>query len=419
MSNITLATLRQKVAQELGAYEALTTTTAGETDGSTLICSTLAKYADNALKDKYIYGTFGTTPECRKIESNYSSEGVVHPYSVFSTTVATSKSFELHDLDPEIIERAINTVIIDAFPNLHKPLIDATLIAGNAIPNCSFEDWASSSYPDYWRTSVSTLTEDSTYKRNGSSSLKVVNAGYAYLSSNNYPALLALENTTIDFSCWALASAATAAYIEIYTVEQDGTATTTTCTTAHSGNGKWELLELENTDIPDDLAEIQFRCKVVGANTVYFDHAYCPSTPSEYIVPTSFTKVNRVYMCNSWDEIDVSDRATLDFDVQEREGVRYLILGDETAGNKLELVGYGQHADMDDDTDTIELSPQWQRIVIYAACSNLLRGYGSIVSSQDTASVQKLADRYEAMYQTLMSRNRMITGSYKIADFGR
>jgi len=415
----TLLTLKEKVAKELGTFFT-TTTTAADTDTGlgykSCISTNLAHYPDGSLSGKWVELT--TSTEQRMIENNWAIEGVVKPYKAFSTQIASGVTLDIFPYNPGDIKDAINRAITDAYPDLASPITDISLIGKNVLFNASFEDWASSSAPDYWTASVSTLAEETTEIKFAGSSIKVTNAGYAYQSHTQNRNLLDLEDSTVNFYCWAHAAAATTAYIEIYTLEQDGTATTTT-SDAHTGGGEWEKLSIENLSIPDDLAVIQFRVKVVGAATAYFDNAYVAGTPSRYALPSQIDRVMRAYNCNSWETHGVSDQYPLDFLQWEQDGVKYISFGgEESAGDKIMLHGYAEHTELTTNASTITLNDKQEKAIIYGACAYLLRGAANAVSSQDNTNVSKAADKYEQRYEIYKERARSVVVPSRLRQWG-
>ncbi len=414
--SVTLATLRQRVCREVGSWKEVTTTSAGDADFTTLVSTAFADYPDSSLKDKYVKVTSGTTKETRKIEDNQSPTGTIKVYRPFSAQIATAMTVELHDFDPDNFTSFINKAVRDAYPELCKSVVDTTLVAGNILVNSNFEDWAATTYPDYWRTSVSTLTQESSYVRHGTYSMKAVNAGYAYLSSLQWLPLLDLENSSIDVYAWCKASVASAASLQVYTKTQAGTEVTTggTGDSLHSGAGEWEFLELESVSVPDDLAEIQIRCVVAGANTVYFDNCYLLATTYDYLKPSGIDKILQVNLANDCNELRTHSLQRLDWQEIDKTGMKYIRIDDYIAGRKFELTGYTTFTDLSADTDTIAISAPWQRAVVVGTTCNLLRSQGTTISSQDIKEVVALADKYQAEFEALKARNAMVVAPMQI-----
>ncbi len=399
----TLLTLRTKVGKQVSAYKEFTTTTAGGSDFYTLISTEFADYEDDSLKNKYVKMTSGDTLETRRIEFNQSPTGTIKVYRPFTAQIATGKTVELYDFDPDDLVDCINDAIAAAYPVISKPVRDYSLVSGNLIVNGRFADWAVSTHPDYWTASVSALTQETSEIYFGDYSLKIVGAGYAYLSSDDWPLLLSLENSTQDFYVWAKASAAVAKLV-IYTKTISGTETTSAGTgdALHSGGNEWEELKELNVSIPDDLAEIQIRLQVTGANTAYFSNAYTSGTVYDYVLPSRLDFVLQANECNDYDVPYLTDASTLDFFQTTKEGVKYIRFDNVSDGKTIELMGYGKYAALSSDTDTIDLSPKQEQAIVYGAIASLLRRHGTTISSQNIDEVLKLA----ATYETLFERNK-------------
>ena len=418
MGTISLLSLKQKIAKELGIYDNGTATGNGESDGSTLVCTDFARYADNSLKDKFLQTTSGATLYNRKIESNYANEGIIHPYKVFGAQIVSAITFDIYDLDPDLFTSHINRAITDAYPDFHKSVINTELIGNNSLVNNDFEDWTSSSYPDYWRARVATVAKSTTAFHGTYSCSVTTAAGSCYLSSNNYPALLKLEDSTVNFYCWVKTAAASNARIQIVTTTQAGVSKTHS-SSYHTGGDEWELIELEDVDIPDSLAEVRFVLAIATTTTAYFDYAFCNGGCDEYPLPLGISSVVRVNECNDRDDYTITERSPLDFEIQERNFVKYLILGDESSGKKLELIGYEEQTELALATETINASDIWEKIITYGACAGILRSYGTLLTPSDSAGALARAKEYENRYEMLKSRYRMIAAPYRIKSFGR
>ena len=119
----TAKTMRQSVSKEVGSPIIDTTTAAGEADGSTLVCSALAEYEDDALKDKFVL----VSGARRKIKSNTSQSGTVLVVPSFAAQVDNETDFEIHDIDPDWIKSEINQAIKDIFSDLCQVIEDESV----------------------------------------------------------------------------------------------------------------------------------------------------------------------------------------------------------------------------------------------------------------------------------------------------
>lgn len=180
-----LDTMREKVARELGAYISGTTTAAGKSDGTTLVCDDLMEYADDHLKGKYV--TVST--ETQKVKNSRKVSGTVIFEVPFSSQVANTTAFKIYDLNPDDIDSEINQAIKDAYPDLCQIIDDVTIITeerqnrytlpssveevrqvflesfigveDNLLSNGDLEAWTGSA-PDDWDTptNITTAKED-------------------------------------------------------------------------------------------------------------------------------------------------------------------------------------------------------------------------------------------------------------------
>ncbi|MBC8273525.1 MAG: hypothetical protein H8E40_00935 [Chloroflexi bacterium] len=395
----TLLTLREKVGKKVAAYNEITTTTAGESDGTTIVSTDLMRFEDDVLAGNWVKITTGSTLETRQIEHNYTPSGTVKVYKPFTAQIATAMTAEIYDFNPTDLDDCINDAIADAYPDICKPIRDYSLVTNNLIVNGRFADWAVTTAPDYWTTSVSTLTQETSEIRFGAYSIKVLNAGYAYLSSDDWPILLSLQDSTQDFYVWAKTDVASTAKLQIYTKTEDGTETTSAGTgdALHSGGDEWEELKEEDVSIPDDLARIEIRLVVVGAETAYFTNVYAPGTIYDFVIPSQLDIVMQAKQCNAYDKPYTSQSTPLDFYQFSKEATRYIRFDDASSGKTIELIGYGSYPELSSDTDTIDLSPGQERSIVYGAIANLLRKHGTTISSQSIDEVLKLAAMYDAM----------------------
>ena len=314
---------------------------------------------------------------------------------------------------------AINNAAREIYPVLFKRLLNETLITGNALPNSHFEDWSQTTYPDHWAVSSVTALEETTIIRGGAKSAKVTRAGtdgYLYCYDTSWQRLLDLMDITVSFKCWVLASTADQAYIEIY----DGTDTETS--TAHTGGGEWELLEIEDYDLPDDLTDIQFRLKVITSDgDAYFDNARVTGKNLyEYLLPLDFQNgtVSQVHLQSQGYSDDICDDLDLGANAYSElfgwkiidDGTyKYLRTASKlTANRKLKLIGYCPlEDDLDADADTLSLEGGRLNLLLSYAAYLLYEMQRGVVSSDGIDRYDRECARWLGKVQMLKSRLRM------------
>lgn len=406
----TLATLRQYLCKELGIWDSFTTTSAGESDGTTLVCTSL-EYDDDELKGRYVKLTSGATQVTRRIKNNYYSEGKIVPFIAFGAQIATSVTGELHHYNPSFYTDYINNAFKDAYPQLSKQYVNRSLIGGNVIPNGDFESWSQTTYPDFWTYATATCAADSTTKLFGDYALKMSTlAGTCYITSLSNPDLLSLEGETVDFYAWVKTSAASTARVQIYYKTAGGTETTTS-SDYHSGNNTWELLkvsatipQLSSPTVSGDIGELRFICQTSTTTTAYFDSVRCEGTVRDYPLPIGIERVDRVYQLGDADELVFTARKRVDWELRDKNGTKYIWLKDATTGRRIEIVGQGKFTALSSDTDTANLDSSWERIITFFACASLLRGQSVPLTAAGIKEAQSLADKYEQKARQLAAK---------------
>jgi len=321
-------------------------------------------------------------------------------------------------------EGAINDTAREIYPVLHKPLKDHTLISGSALPNGHFDDWSQTTYPDLYRVSNVTAVEETTHIRGGTKSAKVTRAdtdGHMYISEGQWVRLLDLMNTTVKFKCWVKATTVNQAYLEIYTKQADGTEQTE-ASSAHSGNGEFELLEKELA-LNDDLTDIQFRFKVITSNgDVYFDKARVTGKNlKEYLLPDDFQSgsLRQVKMQTIGDSDDLGlnggFRLVWGWDIIHDSTYKYLIMPYVSSNKTIELIGdCPLEDDMDADADTMSIDdPEVNLFVAYAAYLLNERKRGT-VSSDSVDRYEYESQRWLDKYNDLKGRLRMTRASAQL-----
>jgi len=416
--SITTATLRQRICEAVGLRHAYTTTAAGESDGSTVACTSL-DFPDQSLEGWYIKLTSGSTLQTRKIKQNHYNEGIIVPYVAFSAQIATAVTFELFPFNPDYIMAYINEAVRDAFPYLSKQIInDESIVGYNVLPTAVFDEWAVSTYPDYTTLSTATAAEETSTIFLGDSCLKMSTAaGTLYYSSNSWKPLMSLVGDTITYYRLVNTSAASNARIYITTITKGGT-TSTEYSSSHSGNGKWESLYVEkvipsisNPTESSDLAEIRFGCQTQTTDTAYFDKGFVAGTIDEYLMPSEFSMIVDVYVCDNWYLPETIESYKTKFKIKTKDGKKYLWIDDVLGGTKIRLVGYGPFTALSTDASTLNLDTNWERVIEFGALANLLRAQAVPLSSLSISEPMKLADYYQNKFETLKKQYDTRLGS--------
>jgi hypothetical protein len=399
----TLATLRQRLSEEIGDWLQSTVTT-NLTTNTSIVDTNLANVEGGWITDYFedwfaLITSQNNSGENRSVSAYDASTNTLTVRGSNFSADTSAATYELHRINPDHMTRAINLAARDIYPALFRRLRDRTLVCGSMLPNSHFEDWAVSTYPDFWRVSNVTATKETTSIWGGAASAAVVRSGtdgYMYVSEAEYPRLLDLMGEEISFYCMVKASTASQAYIEIYTKQADGTTQTET-SDAHSGNGEFELLKIEDFTLNDDLTDIQFRCKVINSDgTAYFDAAWTSGgAVRELLLPTDFAngvllQVNRQVSGHS-DEIanDIGWGSryaeVFGWKIKEDDN-KYLVMPWIVEECRLELIGYAPlEDDLSSDTDTMTIDDPHTNLLIAQACLNLYRILRGFPSSDATS----------------------------------
>jgi len=414
MADVTLATLWQRVSEKVGEYISFTTSSAGSTDYKTAVSTELMEYDDGTIKG-YLYASTSTGAEERRIENNLSPSGTILVYRPFSAQNSSGISMEVFPYSKINMTRYINDAIRNSYPYLAKEVHDTELIGNNVLVNSSFEKWTATTNPDYWTKSTATVSEETTIKLFGASSMKLgTAAGSCYLSSDDWPVLRQFEDSTVSWYCWVNTAAASNARIGVYYILQDGTTTDTEYSDYHTGGGEFELLSLEDFAIPDELAEIRFICATATTDAAYFDNAHCMGSVVDYLLPDTLDSVIAVYQCNDCDEFVIDDWLRLDWELVDKAGTKYIRIYDASAEKRLELVGYAPYTALSASTSTVDLSPDWQRAIVAGSVASLLKSNASLISSQSIGEVLKLADAYSNEFESLKIINSKNIQPYQL-----
>ena len=313
-------------------------------------------------------------------------------------------------------KECINAAARMVYPKLHRPLNDYTLITGNALPNAHFEDWGTD-YPTMYSGTNVTCADTSTagLHRGGAHSAKVTASaanGYMSISSDDYPSLLDLEGETEDLKCWAYPEVADDATVVIYTVQPDGTTQTLTSTTSTYA-GRWNLIELEDQSINENIEHIEIRFNVAtNAKYAYFDNARLIGAGTlQHLLPDDFHKgeLTSVYLQSSGQHDDYCDDLNamaqsyyrINFEpVVIKDGYSYLRFPNASGDERLLwLRGITPLESLSSATDTISINGGETDTLIYLAAYILWDREASLPNSQDRQRYRDTASLAYAKYQ--------------------
>ena len=242
-------------------------------------------------------------------------------------------------------------------------------------------------------------------------------AGYLYLSNSNYAELRNLENSTKTFSCWVKTAAASNARICLYTKAQGGTELTT-YSDYHTGGGEWELLEIENYVVPDDLGTIEARCYIATTTAAYFDLPVIDAGWYEMPLPDTIESVLYVYEGNDCDEVGVDSLVPQDFITEVKSGVKYIRLLPSNSGpsshNHLEIIGKGTFTALSAEAGTAFLEPTWVKVIIYGAAAGYLRSKASSIGTADMTNLDNRIKYYDGKFEQYKKSNRRVVHPPKI-----
>ena len=403
----TLLAIKERFGRLNNDWLSETTTADGGAAGATLICTNFKNYDDDYFNQYWCEITSGTYDgNERKVLTFVASTGVFTPYTAFGGQILSGVTFRLHRYQSSDFAYHINRGKDMCYPTIPNPIRDTTLIGQNFLPNSHFEHWASSNYPDYYRVSVVTAAKETTTIRGGSRSAKVTRVasdGYMYISEAEFPALLDLEDSSLTVYCWAKASSASQSRLQVVTVTQGGT-TTTTNGTYHTGGGKFELLSVTAT-IPDSLANIQIQFSAnTTAGDVYYDDGYLlTDTAFEYLKPLNCDVIRNIYSVGE-DVLGIGSRSVLnDWEIR---GDKIVFFSLPPEGERLLVEGTGRFTDLSADTDTIALNEEIEAVAL-GACVSL---YNSLIPiGPDAADYQGKATYFRGLFQIALGKYKVPT----------
>lgn len=430
MGTTTLLSLDQKLLEATGDWLQVTATTA--IAASKLIVSTEFNNYDrgqNGIFDRYwVYiEDKANAGVSRQLGSTTyaTSSGTAYVYGAnLSTDSANLATVRISRSNWADRQDAILRSIGELYPHLYKSIDDRSLISGNALPNSHFEDDTSGLPTHYAASNLTSQTATTTaglYRgQRGSQSIKLVASagnGYLYITSNDWPQLLDLRDTTVSFKCWMYPEVADDVTLVIYTITADGTEQTLTSTTTTYAD-KWTLVELEDQEINDDITEIQFRFKITtNAKYVYIDDARVTGkTIYDYRLPDTIGDISKVYLQASGNSDDICDDISLSvrynllfgWDIIDDGLYKYLhIPYTISSKRRIKLEGTQPYEVLSSSSDTIATDDVGEVSLIVAYAAYLLHeGNAGPISADDTEKYDREMIRFYSKYQRLLMQHK-------------
>ena len=343
MATTTRATLRQRLSEALGDYQSLTTTSAGNSAGTSVVATGLRNLPggadDAAFEGFYILVTSGAnTGESRRVKNYIANTNTLVTQESFSGgAVDTTVSYELHQYDPLQKHQAINRAIEELYPFLYLPVRDETIVVDDRLTNSDFETF-SDGFTGWTEVGSPTVTAETTYVIHGSQSAKVVGDSGAAGQLTQAPTINIneLSNKSVTFKCWVWCAAADTARIRL---DWDGSDIENS--DYHKGQNEWQLLDVV-ASVPTSATQVKAIIEVAASGTAYFDACWMTAGPiHKYTIPSAILNGPH-YLTEQGDEGDPN-------------GEYYPIKGNPTAGRRLRFEGMGMLSRPASDTATTEV----------------------------------------------------------------
>ena len=306
----------------------------------------------------------------------------------FTDTTASADTFEMHRIDPDLKDTAIDQALVELFPVLYLPIRDETLIVDSLLLNGDFEDWTSSE-PDNWTDEGSaTVTQETSIVFHGTSALKIVGPSGAV--GRRYQDL----NVNLDdaagksllFKMWVHTDAASQARLVLNFGGSD------TEGEYHDGDSDWQLLTVDAA-IPTDATRARAIVEVIATKTAYADTGWAAVDPIyQYTVPNSIIRGPM--------------RILQQYNENLPKGPYYPLLpgAGPTRGRILRLEGMGLLTRPSTETATTEIGEPHLRLVGAYAALKLVEVLGERSASEQIANLQRRKTNWERTVERLSNQ---------------
>jgi hypothetical protein len=307
MVTTTLTNMRKELSEATGDYFSFSSSANGNDAGTSILADSLKNRIggtdNNGFRGQYFLSVSGNNSgefrRCDTYAPNTEDGPLVLVQSAYSNAVASGDTFELHRIDPDIKQVALDQASAELFGVLYLPIKDESTIVDSRLLNGGFENFSSTD-PDNWtKSGAGTPTRETAITFHGSNSFKMEETGGSevlrYYQDLDIASISGIVGTVATFKMWSYATAASTVRI----ILEFGSSSTEEASGYHGGASEWEQLSV-SVGVPSGASRVRCILEVTASGTGYFDAGWA-STDSvhRYTVPTSIvegpTRIHQQY----------------------------------------------------------------------------------------------------------------------------
>src|SRR3990172_186798 len=182
MATTTRLVLEQRVSEALGDYYGLTTTSAGNAGGTTVVSTSLQDLPggndDDAFENWYVHITSGTDiGAVRRVSAYAQSTSTLTVSRLFSAQIASAVTFVLHRHATDDYWRCLGRALEELFPHLYLPIRDETLVVDNLLSTSDFETFAAGVHTGWTLSGAgASVAQSTTILRHGADAAALTSA---------------------------------------------------------------------------------------------------------------------------------------------------------------------------------------------------------------------------------------------------
>ena len=410
--------LRGLLADELQStrFTSLSTTSAGNAGGTTLVDTGLLNLPDGGEDDTFngfwiivteLVSGGPAIGESAKVSDYATATGTLTLESALTAQIKTGTSYELHRYDPLDLNTSINRAVELLYPHLYVPQRNETLWVDNLLLNSSFEvSTAGPVFTSWSSIGTPTLTAETSRKVHGSQAAGIAATGATEgLEQNIFTSVnfRRVVGKTLHVRGWVFATVANAGRLR---VTFDGT--TYTNGPWQGGNAEWEddSVQTISVAIPADATEMTVSCEMEDGSTGYFDLVRAWIDPIyRYTIPSAILKgPYTLSLQRSLDEPDGPFDPITNFVIEEDSSGRYIILNQALPpGYGLKITGIGLLSTMSSDSATTEIDAPRTHLVVARAAQWLFENMPGDTAIEDRQVYEREAAKWKQRVAELVA----------------